>query len=101
VIHRGGSIGGGLDGGYGYVSGHTAIASGLAVALTLTLPRRWRWVPWLLVLFVAVGRMYFGAHLPLDLIGGSGLGVLLAGVTFAVVARLVSGHQAPLTQREQ
>jgi undecaprenyl-diphosphatase len=95
VIHRGGSIGGGLDAGYGFVSGHTAIASGLAIALTLTLPRRWRWVPWLLVVLVAVGRMYFGAHLPLDLIGGSGLGILLAGVTFTVVGWLVPAQPAP------
>jgi undecaprenyl-diphosphatase len=97
VIHRGGSIGGGLDAGNGFVSGHTAIATALAVAVTLALPRRWRWVPWVLVVCVAVGRMYFGAHLPLDLIGGSGLGLLLAGVTFAVLARVVPVRPAPPT----
>jgi undecaprenyl-diphosphatase len=94
VVHRGGSIGGGVDASEGFVSGHAAVASGLAVALTLALPRRWRWVPWLLVVLVAVGRMYFGAHLPLDIVGGSGLGVLIAGVSFAVAARVVPARPA-------
>lgn len=90
VIHRGGSIGGGIDAGRGFVSGHAAIAAGLAVALTVVLPPRWRWVPWLLTLVVGIGRNYFGAHLPLDIVGGYGLGLLLAGVTLAAAGRLPS-----------
>ena len=88
VIHRGGSVGGGIDAGRGFVSGHAAIAAALAVALTVVLPPRWRWVPWLLTLIVGVGRNYFGAHLPLDVVGGYGLGLLLAGVTLAATGRI-------------
>lgn len=90
VIHRGGSIGGGIDAGRGFVSGHAAIAAGLAVAVTVILPARWRWVPWLLTLLVGIGRIYFGAHLPLDIVGGYGLGLLLAGVTLAATGRIVN-----------
>jgi undecaprenyl-diphosphatase len=89
VIHRGGSIGGGIDAGRGFVSGHAAIAAGLAVALTVVLPARWRWVPWLLALIVGIGRNYFGAHLPLDIVGGYGLGLLLAGATLVATGRIV------------
>lgn len=88
VVHRGGSIGGGIDAGHGYVSGHSAIAAALAVALTVVVPARWRWLPWVLAIFVGIGRMYFGAHLPLDIVGGYGLGALCAGVTLAVAGRV-------------
>lgn len=88
VIHRGGSIGGGLDAGRGFVSGHAAIAAALAVALTVVVPPRWRWVPWVLTLVVGIGRNYFGAHLPLDIVGGYGLGLLLAGITLAATGRI-------------
>lgn len=88
VTHRGGSVGGGIDAGHGFVSGHAAIAAALAVALTVVLPPRWRSVPWLLTLIVGIGRNYFGAHLPLDVVGGYGLGLLLAGATLAVTGRI-------------
>ena len=98
VIHRGGSVGGGIDAGHGFVSGHAAIATGLAVALTVVLPPRWRWVPWLFTLIVGVGRAYFGAHLPLDIVGGYGLGLLLAGVTLAATGRIVRGGEGAGTE---
>jgi membrane-associated phospholipid phosphatase len=62
--------------GYGYVSGHTTVAFALATALTAVLPGRWRWVPLPLAATVGFARIYFGAHLPLDVLGGAGLGIL-------------------------
>jgi membrane-associated phospholipid phosphatase len=64
--------------GLGYVSGHSAVAFALAAALAPSLPRRWRPAPFALAAVVAVARVYSGAHLPLDTVGGIGLG-LLAG----------------------
>ena len=64
--------------GVGYVSGHTAVAFALAAVLAPSLPRPWRPVAFGLASVVAVARVYSGAHLPLDVAGGVGLG-LLAG----------------------
>jgi undecaprenyl-diphosphatase len=62
--------------GVGYVSGHAAVAFALATVLAPSLPRPWRPVAFGLASAVAVARLYSGAHLPLDVIGGTGLGVL-------------------------
>jgi glycosyltransferase 2 family protein len=62
--------------GVGYVSGHTAVAFALATVLAPSLPRAWRPVAFALASGVAMARMYSGAHLPLDVVGGAGLGVL-------------------------
>ena len=62
--------------GVGYVSGHAAVAFALAAVLAPSLPRPWRPVAFVLASSVAIARMYSGAHLPLDVIGGAGLGVL-------------------------
>jgi membrane-associated phospholipid phosphatase len=64
-----------LDG-QGYVSGHTTIAFALATVLTPLLPGRWRWVPFAIASGVGFARVYYGAHLPLDVLGGAGLGIL-------------------------
>lgn len=63
------------SGSLGYPSGHAAVAGALTVILIPYLPARWRWLPLVLIAIVFVGRMYVGAHLPLDLIGGAALGV--------------------------
>jgi undecaprenyl-diphosphatase len=65
-------------GGLGYVSGHSAVAFALATVIAPSLPRRWRPAAFAVATLVAVARVYSGAHLPLDSIGGAGLG-LLAG----------------------
>ena len=62
--------------GVGYVSGHAAVAFALATVLAPSLPRPWRPVAFALASLVALARLYSGAHLPLDAVGGAGLGVL-------------------------
>jgi membrane-associated phospholipid phosphatase len=39
-----------------------------------------RWVLVVLAALVGLGRVYVGAHLPLDVIGGAALGVAAGGV---------------------
>ena len=62
--------------GVGYVSGHAAVAFALATVLAPSLPRAWRPVAFAVASAVALARLYSGAHLPLDAVGGAGLGVL-------------------------
>jgi glycosyltransferase 2 family protein len=62
--------------GFGYISGHAAVAFAFATVLRPYLPRRWRLPLYGLAALTATGRMYFGAHLPADVLGGAGFGVI-------------------------
>ena len=66
-------------GSLGFPSGHAAVAVALTVVATPYLSRRWRMLPAALVVIVGVGRMYVGAHTPLDLLGGAALAVAAGG----------------------
>jgi uncharacterized protein (TIRG00374 family) len=61
-------------GGLGYVSGHSAVAVALATVSSPYLGRRGRRVAWALAVTVCLARMYVGAHLPFDVLGGAALG---------------------------
>lgn len=66
-----------LDGnltGIGFISGHSAVAAALATAAVPYLTRRGRRVAWALAWAVALARVYVGAHLPLDILGGLAVG---------------------------
>src|SRR4029453_4512048 len=62
--------------GFGYVSGHAAVSFALATVLAPSLPRTWRPVAFVTASLVGWSRVYSGAHLPLDVLGGAGLGIL-------------------------
>lgn len=67
--------------GHGFVSGHAAVAAALATVASSSVTRRTRRMLWAVVWLVAAARVYSGAHLPLDVLGGAALGwVLGAGV---------------------
>jgi undecaprenyl-diphosphatase len=61
--------------GLGFVSGHIAVVTALAVVAWPWLPRWARWAAGVAVAAVFLARMYVGAHLPLDMIGGAALGL--------------------------
>lgn len=68
--------------GLGFVSGHAAISAAIATALWPYLGARGRGAVVVLAGLVGVGRIYSGAHLPLDVLGGQAIGVLVGlGVT--------------------
>jgi len=62
--------------GLGFVSGHSTIAFALSTTAAPYLPPPWRGVCFTAATLVGLSRLYVGAHLPLDVIGGAGLGVL-------------------------
>jgi len=66
--------------GLGFVSGHATVAFACATVLAPYLRRAWRWAAFALATCVALSRVVVGAHLPLDVVGGAGLGVLLAAL---------------------
>ncbi|MFG2054560.1 flippase-like domain-containing protein [Micromonospora sp. NPDC048930] len=79
-----------VTGRYGYPSGHVAVVTALAVVLAPALPRRVRGLVWLAVAVVGVARMYVGAHLPVDVLGG-----FLVGWFAATVTRVLVGDVGP------
>ena len=81
--------------GTGYLSGHTGLAVAMAAAATPYLGWRGRAVVWTLAAFVGLARIHVGAHMPLDVVGGAGLG--LAG--WAAVHLAVTAVPAALPSR--
>jgi membrane-associated phospholipid phosphatase/tRNA A-37 threonylcarbamoyl transferase component Bud32 len=80
VVFRGGE-----PVGFGFLSGHSAVAFALATAASLYLPRRWRARAFALAAVVGLSRVFVGAHLPLDVIAGSALGWAIAAALRLVV----------------
>lgn len=78
--------------GLGFVSGHTAVAAAIATAAAPYLPRRWRRAIWLLPWTVGFARVYVGAHLPLDIVGGAVVGWIVGAL---VHLALGAPHRVP------
>jgi undecaprenyl-diphosphatase len=75
IIHAGGTTHG-----LGYLSGHAAVAFAIATVLAPALPRTGRIIVYAIAAVVGVARIYVGAHLPLDVIGGAALGILIGAL---------------------
>ena len=72
--------------GQAFVSGHATIAVLIATLLHPYTTARWQRVTiWTLAVLTCFGRMYAGAHLPLDVIGGAGLGVAIGAIIHLIV----------------
>ncbi len=87
-----GSLGDGSDLGLGFPSGHSAVAFALAVVCFPYLSLRWRVVGAVLAAVVAFARLYFGAHFPLDALGGAALGVAIAACVHLLMDLVTHHH---------
>jgi membrane-associated phospholipid phosphatase len=83
--------------GLSFVSGHAVIVTAIAGLLTPILPRAWKWVPWVFVAMNGIARIYVGAHNPLDIIGGVGVGLVIAGILNALLAPTRVQHEEAIS----
>lgn len=84
VLDDGVRLRGPNEGGSGFPSGHAATSTALAVLLGGLLGGWWWVLALALMLSTWFGRMYAGVHLPLDVVGGAGIGLVVAGITSLV-----------------
>lgn len=70
--------------GLSFVSGHAIVVWAMCAMLWTHVPTRWRWTLVALAVANGVARIYLGAHNPLDIVGGAGVGLMI-GVLLAVV----------------
>ena len=96
------------EGSLGYPSGHAAVAAALTVVVAAHLSRRWAIGALVLGFAVLFGRMYVGAHLPLDVVGGAALGVVAGSIVNLLIRPSPSpspgsesGRTAPLVREER
>jgi undecaprenyl-diphosphatase len=68
-----------------FPSGHVILVSAIGTVVAPTLSATVVGGPFLLTLLVMLGRVYVGAHNPLDVTAGLGAGLLLGGVIAAFV----------------
>jgi membrane-associated phospholipid phosphatase len=71
--------------GASFPSGHVILVAAIGCVVAPTLPAAWVWAPFLVTAVVMVGRVYVGAHNPLDVTAGLGVGLLLGGVVACFV----------------
>jgi undecaprenyl-diphosphatase len=67
-----------------FPSGHVILAVAMACIVSVEIPGAWTWVPFLLAFVVMFGRVYVGAHNPLDVTAGLGLGLVIGSLVAAL-----------------
>jgi len=71
--------------GASFPSGHVILVAAIGCVVAPILPAAWVWAPFLVTAVVMIGRVYVGAHNPLDVTAGLGVGLLLGGVVAGFV----------------
>jgi membrane-associated phospholipid phosphatase len=85
-------IRGAASSGNGYPSGHAAVSFALATIAFLWFGPRVRWAFLAAAIVVCFGRVYVGAHFPLDVVGGAAIGVASAAFVGLILRVRHHGH---------
>ncbi|HWJ98147.1 MAG TPA: phosphatase PAP2 family protein [Acidimicrobiales bacterium] len=72
--------------GMSFPSGHVILVAAVGTVLTGHLDAGVALIPFLLAALVAVGRVFVGAHNPLDVTAGMGAGLLVGGILTALLS---------------
>ena len=91
VILRGKSAAHGLS----FPSGHAMVIFAIAALVAPYLKGWWKVLPGALAAAVCLSRVYLGAHFPLDIAAGAGLGVFIGGVLNLVFGVPSAGPSTP------
>ncbi|MFC5408401.1 phosphatase PAP2 family protein [Larkinella bovis] len=81
-------------GAYGFASSHAANTFALAMVLWLLIGKQFPVVKWLFVWagVISYSRIYVGAHYPLDVLTGAGIGVLMAFLCTSLYRRITERY---------
>lgn len=71
--------------GASFPSGHVILVAAIATVVAPALPVGWWWAPLLVTLLVMFGRVFVGAHNPLDVTAGFGTGLVVGGIVAVFV----------------
>jgi glycosyltransferase 2 family protein len=82
--------------GLGYLSGHAGVAAAMAAAAFPRLDRTGRAVVLGVAPVVGLTRVYVGAHLPLDILGGAALGLTVDAALALVIQRMAGQPSRPV-----
>jgi len=94
VILRGKAAAHGLS----FPSGHAMVIFTIAALAAPYFKSWWKVLPWALAAAVCLSRVYLGAHFPLDVAAGAGLGMFIGGVlNLAFGVPSASSGTAPAT----
>ena len=71
--------------GASFPSGHVILVAAIATVVAPAVPAAWWWAPVLLTFLVMFGRVFVGAHNPLDVTAGLGTGLIVGGIVAVFV----------------
>jgi membrane-associated phospholipid phosphatase len=86
--------------GLGFPSGHAAVSAAMATAAGPYIPQPARTLAWAVAGTVAFARIYVGAHLPVDIVGGIPLGIAVASALGMLWRALGMSGSASETARD-